>query len=107
MKSSKIPNVGRNAKRRTRPTGLFSLLALLLPACTVGPDYHPPIVPTPNHWVEPLPPSPNAIELSRHSGMDRRNPDCMDASKTRHPWSLDSGDPCRNDGEILNSTALG
>ncbi|MCX7113012.1 MAG: hypothetical protein NTX45_23415 [Proteobacteria bacterium] len=45
------------------------------------------------------------VELGRHSGMDRRNPDCMDASKPRHPWSLGSGDPCRNDAESLNSTA--
>ncbi len=49
----------------------------------------------------------NAIEISRHSGMDRRNPDCMDASKPRHPWSLGSGNPCRNDDGTLNSTTLG
>ncbi len=34
----------------------------------------------------------------RHTGMDRRYPDCMDAPKPRHPWNLGSGDPCRNDG---------
>ena len=54
----------------------------------------------------PSPPAPDVVELSRHSGMDRRNPDCMDASKPRHPWSLGSGAPCRNDGETLDSTAL-
>jgi len=48
----------------------------------------------------------NAVELSRHSGMDRRNPDCMEASKPDHPWSLGSGAPCRNDAENLNSTTL-
>ena len=31
----------------------------------------------------------------------------MDAPNPRRPWSLGSGAPCRNDGEILNSTALG
>jgi len=45
-------------------------------------------------------------EMSRHSGMDRRNPDCMDAAKARHPWSLGSGAPCRNDEENHHSTAL-
>ncbi len=49
----------------------------------------------------------NVVELSRHSGMDRRNPDCRDATNPCHPWSLGSGDPCRNDGEHLNSTVLG
>ncbi len=44
-------------------------------------------------------------ELGHHSGMDCRNPDCMDASTPSHPWSLGSGDPCRNDGENPNSTA--
>ncbi len=39
-------------------------------------------------------------ELGRHSGMDCRNPDGMDASKPRLPWSLGSGDPCRNDGVL-------
>ena len=48
----------------------------------------------------------NVVELSRHSGMDRRNPDCRDATNPYHPWSLGSGDPCRNDGEHLNSTVL-
>ncbi len=42
-------------------------------------------------------------ELGRHSGMDRRNPDCMDANNPDHPWSLGSGAPCRNDEENLNS----
>ncbi|MFZ4698654.1 MAG: contractile injection system tape measure protein, partial [Candidatus Methylumidiphilus sp.] len=52
-------------------------------------------------------PGLNTVEISRHSNsMDRRNQDCMDASEPRHPWSLGSGDPCRGDGENLNSTAL-
>jgi len=42
-----------------------------------------------------------AIKLSRHSGMDRRNPDCRDADNLCHPWSLGSGDPCRNDALFL------
>ncbi len=49
----------------------------------------------------------NAVESNRHSGMDRRNPDCMDASKPRHPWSLGSGGPCRNDEENLNACKNG
>ncbi len=49
----------------------------------------------------------NTVELVRHSGMDRRNPDCRDATNPYHPWSLGSGGPCRNDDETLNSTALG
>ena len=39
----------------------------------------------------------NAVKFSRHSGMDRRNPDSMDGVGLGHPCSLDSGDPCRND----------
>ncbi|PZN76235.1 MAG: hypothetical protein DM484_17050 [Candidatus Methylumidiphilus alinenensis] len=46
------------------------------------------------------------VELSRHSGRDRRNPDSMDGSDPEHPCSLDSGDPCRNDDKNLNATAL-
>jgi len=46
------------------------------------------------------------IKLSRHSGMDRRNPDCRDANNLCHPWSLDSGDPCRNDEFFLNLMAV-
>jgi len=49
----------------------------------------------------------NTVELSRHSGMDRRNPDCRDAPKPHRPWSLGSGDPCRNDGQKPVSTELG
>ena len=41
--------------------------------------------------------SVTAIKISRHSGMDRGYPDCMEAPKPRRPWSLGSGDPCRND----------
>ncbi|MFZ4703363.1 MAG: DNA methyltransferase, partial [Candidatus Methylumidiphilus sp.] len=51
-------------------------------------------------------PDPNTVQISRHSGMDRRNPDCMDASSSDHPWSLGSGAPCRNDEENLNSTVM-
>ncbi len=39
-----------------------------------------------------------AVKLSRHTGM---NPGCMDASRPRHPWNLDSGIPCRNDEQFL------
>ena len=38
--------------------------------------------------------------------MDRRNPDCRDATNPSPPWSLGSGDPCRNDGQTQSSTAL-
>ena len=44
----------------------------------------------------------NTDEISRHSGMNRRNPDCMDAGNPNHAWSLGSGAPCINDGEIFN-----
>ena len=71
----------------------------------------------------------NAVDLSRHSGMDRRtnssgtnldarsagrspkrmdavsHPDCSDAKNPYHPWNLGSGGPCRNDGVFFNSTA--
>ena len=50
--------------------------------------------------------SVTAIKLSRHSGMDRRNPDCGDATNPYHPWSLGSGDPCRNDALFLNLMAV-
>ena len=54
-------------------------------------------------WMKP---ARNAVGLSRHSGMDRRNPDCMDASKPSHPWHRGSGNPCRDDRGILSSSAL-
>ncbi|PZN71219.1 MAG: hypothetical protein DM484_26805 [Candidatus Methylumidiphilus alinenensis] len=58
-------------------------------------------------WAgNPLPFVDNTAELSRHSGMDRRNPDCRDATNPYRPWSLGSGGPCRNDGGTLNSTKL-
>ena len=38
---------------------------------------------------------------SRHSGMDRRNPDCRDATNSCHLCCLGSGDPCRNDEFLL------
>ena len=41
--------------------------------------------------------------INRHSGMDRRNPDCRDATDPSPPWSLGSGDPCRNDGKNPDS----
>jgi len=47
-----------------------------------------------------------AIKLSRHSGMDRRNPDRRDANNLCHPWSLGSGDPCTNDEFFLNLTVV-
>jgi hypothetical protein len=56
--------------------------------------------------TNPLHLAGNADAPGRHSGRDRRYPDCMDAPKLRHPWNLGSGGPCRNDGEKLNSTAL-
>ena len=43
---------------------------------------------------------------NRHSGMDCRNPDCRDASDPRHPWSLGSGAPCRNDGNFTSGFDL-
>jgi len=48
-----------------------------------------------------LPSSPNAVELRRHSGMDRRNLGYRDVRGPSHPWNLGSGDPCRNDGHKL------
>ena len=38
--------------------------------------------------------------------MDRRNPDCRDANNPCHPWSLGSGDPCRNDDIFVNLMAV-
>ena len=35
--------------------------------------------------------------MNRHTGRERRYQDCMDASKANQPWSLGSGNPCRND----------
>jgi len=43
-------------------------------------------------------PRAKMLPLFRHSGMDCRNPDCRDATKSDRPWSLGSGGPCRNDG---------
>ena len=56
---------------------------------------------------EKAPPSigGNNVELMRHSGMDRRNPDSMDGSDPEHPCSLDSGDRCRNDEQKPVTTA--
>jgi len=38
--------------------------------------------------------------------MDRRNPDCRDANNLYRPWSLGSGDPCRNDEFFINLMAV-
>ena len=46
------------------------------------------------------------MKISRHTGMDRRYPDCRDAAKTRYPWSLGSGSPCRNDEDFVNFMAV-
>lgn len=48
-------------KQDSQPLGgLALLLALALPACSVGPEYHQPIVATPGRWTEPLPAQPTA-----------------------------------------------
>jgi hypothetical protein len=41
------------------------------------------------------------IDSRRHTGRDCRYPGHMDVKVLRHPWLLDSGNPCRND-ESLN-----
>ncbi len=64
----------------------------------------------PHSWLArlagrtPLP--VEAVEISRHSGMDRRNPDGMDAYNPDRPWSLAPGAPCRDDEAKPNPTAL-
>jgi len=45
------------------------------------------------------------MHLGRHSGMDRRNPDCRDATDTSHPRSPSSVAANRNDGSCLDSSA--
>ena len=52
----------------------------------------------------PFPMGGYAVEINRHTGRDRRNPDSRDGGVQEHPCSLDSGDPCRNDGETSNPT---
>ena len=47
-----------------------------------------------------------SILLSRHSGMDCRNPEHREVNLVCPLWQLGSGDPCRNDEGNLNSTAL-
>ena len=42
----------------------------------------------------------------RHTGRERRYPDCVEAPKLDHPWNLDSGDPCRNDGDSVGRQPL-
>ncbi len=48
----------------------------------------------------------NAVELDRHTGRDCRYPEHREVDVDRPPWLLGSGNPCRNDGENLNSTVL-
>ena len=57
--------------------------------------------PHPNH-----PPWGNAFELSRHTGRDCRYPEHREVNVDCPPWPLGSGNPCRNDEQNLNSTAL-
>jgi len=47
-------------------------------------------------------PSPegNELKLGRHTGRDCRYPEHMDVNQANHPWHLDSGNPCRNDGRL-------
>ncbi len=52
------------------------------------------------------PPMGNAVEISRHTGMDCRYPEHRDVNLVCPPWLLGSGNPCRNDEHFLNSTAL-
>ncbi len=53
-------NDGVLPKRRIAGIYGILLLNLMAAACTVGPDYHPPVVATPTRWVETLPQSPGA-----------------------------------------------
>ncbi len=71
-------------------------LAELRGGQTVGANSFAQSKTTTNSFAQPT------VEIGRHSGMDRRNPDCRDAKNPDHPWSLGSGAPCRNDEEILN-----
>jgi ATP-dependent DNA helicase RecG len=36
-------------------------------------------------------------QLARHAGMECRHPGHRDVRSLRHPWPLDSGNPCRKD----------
>ena len=66
------------------------------------------------HGTDVPPIHNNANKSSRHFGRDCRNPEhrevnvgaSLEASPTCHPWHLDSGNPCRNDGHFVNSSAL-
>ena len=46
------------------------------------------------------------FQIRRHTGRDCRYPGYRDVSSPSHPWNLGSGDPCRNDGNSLNSTLM-
>ncbi len=46
------------------------------------------------------------FQIRRHTGRDCRYPSYRDVSSPSHPWNLGSGDPCRNDGNSLNSTLM-
>ena len=48
----------------------------------------------------------NAAELDRHTGRDCRYPEHREVNVGRPPWRLGSGNPCRNDGQNLDSAAL-
>ena len=51
-------------------------------------------------------PNPNTVELCRHTGRDCRYPEHREVNLACPPWRLGSGNPCRNDEENLNLTAL-
>ena len=48
----------------------------------------------------------NVVELGRHTGRDCRYPEHREVNVGHPPWRLGSGNPCRNDGQNLNSTTL-
>src|SRR5687767_11340585 len=52
-----------SANRRRLATAATLILAFVLAACTVGPDYQRPVVPTPETWRAPAP-TATAIDLA-------------------------------------------
>ena len=57
---TQLPSRGGNRKKEIRSVAFcffsfhfLSLLVVLLTACTVGPDYHPPKIETPSQWSSP------------------------------------------------------
>ena len=53
----------------------------------------------------------NVVELGRSTGREsearvRRYPERREVNVGHPPWRLGSGNPCRNDGQNLNSTTL-